>query len=118
MSVVIPAYNVAPYIAAAVESALDQSFTDLEVIVIDDGSTDGTLATLKSLRGVTIINMRRNYGQATALDAACRQHGVCAGQLTVHADNGGPMKGATMLATIIEKLIIRRRLKSTVMLSL
>ncbi len=50
LSVVIPAYNVAPYIAAAVELALDQSFTDLEVIVIDDGSTDATPSVLAELQ--------------------------------------------------------------------
>jgi cellulose synthase/poly-beta-1,6-N-acetylglucosamine synthase-like glycosyltransferase len=40
-SVVVPLYNKAPYVAAAVQSALDQTLRPLEVIVIDDGSTDG-----------------------------------------------------------------------------
>ncbi len=42
LSVVIPAYNVEGFIVDAVRSALDQSFSDLEVIVVDDGSTDST----------------------------------------------------------------------------
>lgn len=49
LSIVIPAYNVAPYLGAAIDSALDQSFTDLEVIVVDDGSTDATPALLEDL---------------------------------------------------------------------
>jgi glycosyltransferase involved in cell wall biosynthesis len=42
VSVVMPAYNVAPYLGAAIESVLDQTFTDLELFVVDDGSTDAT----------------------------------------------------------------------------
>jgi glycosyltransferase involved in cell wall biosynthesis len=42
VSVIMPAYNVAPYIGASVASARAQTFTDLEILVVDDGSTDGT----------------------------------------------------------------------------
>ena len=42
VSVVIPAYNYARYLPAAIESAIAQEFTNLEVLVVDDGSTDNT----------------------------------------------------------------------------
>jgi glycosyltransferase involved in cell wall biosynthesis len=42
VSVIMPAYNVAPYLGAAIESVLDQRFDDLELIVVDDGATDGS----------------------------------------------------------------------------
>ena len=42
ISVVIPAYNHERYVGAAIESVLGQSCSDLELIVVDDGSTDGT----------------------------------------------------------------------------
>jgi glycosyltransferase involved in cell wall biosynthesis len=49
LSVVIPAYNVAKFIAPAIESVLSQSFTDLEAIVVDDGSTDATAAVVRRI---------------------------------------------------------------------
>ncbi len=44
ISIVLPAYNCSNYIAKAIESVLNQSFTDFELIVINDGSTDDTSA--------------------------------------------------------------------------
>ena len=42
-SIIIPAYNVEKYIGSCIESILQQSFSDFEILIINDGSTDGTL---------------------------------------------------------------------------
>ena len=49
-SVVIPTYNRGQTILRAVRSVLDQTLADYELIVVDDGSTDDTRATLQSLQ--------------------------------------------------------------------
>lgn len=50
ISVIIPAYNHERFVGAAVDSVLTQTFRDLELIVIDDGSTDGTAAAVKQFQ--------------------------------------------------------------------
>jgi glycosyltransferase involved in cell wall biosynthesis len=51
VSVITTAYNVAPYLADAVESALAQSMGDLELLIVDDGSTDETLQIARGYAG-------------------------------------------------------------------
>ena len=45
-SIIIPVYNVAPYLRECLDSVLAQTFTDWEAICVDDGSTDGSGAIL------------------------------------------------------------------------
>ncbi|MDR3088552.1 MAG: glycosyltransferase [Desulfobulbaceae bacterium] len=54
VSVVIPAYNHEKFVGAAVESVLGQSMADLELIVIDDGSTDSTGAIVRSYNDIRL----------------------------------------------------------------
>lgn len=66
-SVIIPLYNKAPYVAKAIESVLGQTYSDFEVIVIDDGSTDQSLEVAKTFenKSITIIS-QPNSGVSTA----------------------------------------------------
>jgi succinoglycan biosynthesis protein ExoO len=59
-SVVIPLYNKAPHVEAALTSALDQSLPPGEIIVVDDGSTDGGLELVTGLADSRIRILRRD----------------------------------------------------------
>ena len=48
ISIIIPSYNNAPYIGRAIESVLNQSFTDFEIIIEDDNSTDNSQDVIES----------------------------------------------------------------------
>lgn len=48
-SIIVPLYNKAPYVKKALESICSQSFKDWECIIVDDGSTDGSLDVVRSL---------------------------------------------------------------------
>ena len=47
ISVIIPIYNVENYLEECLDSIINQTFTDLEIICINDGSTDNSLAILE-----------------------------------------------------------------------
>lgn len=67
ISIVIPCYNDAQYIEQAVDSAMDQTYPNIEVIVVDDGSDDATKTVLEKIRPkITKLVTQTNQGQSTA----------------------------------------------------
>lgn len=66
ISVVMPAYNAEAFIADAVASILAQNYQPLEVIVIDDGSTDNTAAIVASFGGTVHLHRQANAGPPVA----------------------------------------------------
>ncbi len=66
VSIVIATYNCAPYLAEAIESVLAQTFSDYEIIIVDDGSTDDTAAVLASFGDRIQVHAQRNQGVAAA----------------------------------------------------
>ena len=72
VSVVIPTYNCAHYLAQAIESVLNQTFRDLEIFVVDDGSKDNT-ADIAAAYGAHITYLRQeNRGLPAARNRAIR----------------------------------------------
>ena len=68
VSVVIPTYNRAEYLKQALSSVFRQTFTDYEVIVVDDGSTDGSRRIIEAFPSVKAI-YQPNHGVAAARNA-------------------------------------------------
>jgi GT2 family glycosyltransferase len=72
VSIVIPCFNQARYLAAAIQSALTQPITEIECLVVDDGSTDHTALVARSA-GATLLtqgNAGVSSARNTGLDAA------------------------------------------------
>jgi glycosyltransferase involved in cell wall biosynthesis len=69
ITVLMPAYNVAKYIGKAINSVLAQSFTDFELLIINDGSTDDTEKIIHSFNDIRIRLINQpNRGVAAALN--------------------------------------------------
>lgn len=76
-SVIIPTYNHAVYIERAVQCALDQTYPKVEVIVVDDGSTDDTSGRLKRFGDLITYIRKENTGRG---DNRNRAIGACTGK--------------------------------------
>ena len=72
-SVVIPAYNAAGTIAQAIESILRQTILPREIIVVDDGSTDETVAVVRGMPGKFTVVSQANGGPGAATTAGFRR---------------------------------------------
>src|ERR1044071_8840378 len=75
VSICMPAYNAAKYIDATLESILNQTYENIEIIVVNDGSTDGTkeILTKYSHRDNIRILHTENRGQCVAANKAYEQ---------------------------------------------
>ena len=81
VSIVMPTYNVEEYIASAIESVLVQSFSDWELLIVDDGSTDNSNAVAQkySMQDKRIKVLRKENGGLSdarnfGLERACGKY--------------------------------------------
>ena len=74
VSIVTPSYNQAPFLAQAIESVLAQDYPDLEFIVVDDGSTDGSVEIARRYEPqLRELVLQKNAGQVAAMNHGFRR---------------------------------------------
>ena len=74
VTVLMPAYNAGKYIEAAVESVLDQTFADFELLIVDDGSSDDTVPVIQGFADDRIRLIRQEQGGVSAALNTGLQH--------------------------------------------
>lgn len=86
ISVIVPIYNVAAYLEACIESICNQTYKDIEIILVDDGSTDGCYEICERYRGrdsrIRVIH-KENGGLVSARKAGMR---IARGQYIAFVD--------------------------------
>ena len=100
ISVVMPVYNTAKYLPESISGVLDQTFKDFELIVVNDGSTDNSLAIIqeyaKKDKRIKVVNMDKNSGAAAARNEGIKH---ISGQYTLFVDSDD-----FMLPPMLEKM--------------
>lgn len=107
VSVIVPTYNEQKEIGECLNSLNQQTFKDLEIILVDDGSTDSTLITLKSFKNIKVLKQDHD-GTAKARNLGAK---YANGEILVFVD-----ADMTFDKNFIEKIIdpiIRNKIKGT-----
>ncbi len=98
-SIVISSYNYARFLGAAIDSALAQTWRQTEVIVVDDGSTDGSRELIATYAGRVIPVLKSNGGMASTQNAG---FAAARGEVTVFLDADD-----ALLPTAVEEAVQR-----------
>lgn len=104
ISIIVPIYNIAEYLPQCIESLLNQSFSELEIILVDDGSTDGSFAVCenyKSKDSRVVVIHKKNGGLVSARKAGIK---AAKGQYIAYVD-GDDWIEPDMYEQMYQKLI-------------
>jgi len=72
VSIIVPVFNAEKYLEECIESALNQTFKDIEIIAVNDGSNDGSLNILRRFSDKIKIISKSNGGAGSALNAGIK----------------------------------------------
>jgi glycosyltransferase involved in cell wall biosynthesis len=69
LSIIIANYNYSAFLEACIESALSQTYPNVEVVIVDDGSTDGSAEVAKRFAGRAEVILREHAGETASRNA-------------------------------------------------
>jgi hypothetical protein len=90
VDIVVDNYNYGRFLADAIESALAQTHRNVNVIVVDDGSTDDSRDVIARYAGSVDVVLKENGGQASALNAGFAR---CTGDVVIFLDSDDVLRG-------------------------
>lgn len=106
VSIVIPVYNGADYIKEAIESALNQTYKNIEIIVVNDGSKDNSEEIIKSYGNKIIYYKKENGGVSSALNLGIKKMNGEYFSWLSHDDRYYPNKIETQINYLKEKKLL------------
>jgi len=93
ISVIVPAFNAGQYLAPCLDALLSSRYEKFEVLVVDDASTDGSLAEFGREGGVTVLWLKRQSGPAAARNYGARE---ARGRILFFVDSDVVVQGDTL----------------------
>jgi glycosyltransferase involved in cell wall biosynthesis len=102
IAVVIPLFNAAPWVARAVQSVLEQNCPEVRVIVVDDGSTDGSLRALEAFEGKITVESGPNRGACHARNVGLALADAAGAEYVLFLDADDYLEGPMLAGSLAE----------------